>query len=162
MADLSPDDIDDMEAARQLARLSFEDYLAHSTNFYGRRMSIKFSKTKVNNIIDLIKEFSGINISISEKVNNEVSINLKNVPWDQALITVLQSAQLGYIMQGSIIRVAPITDIRDERKLAAEAMEDYVFTPSLFDIEGRTDCRAGILQRHKQETSHIETIGEHR
>jgi len=123
VANLSPDDIDDMEAARQLSRLSFEDYLAHSTNFYGRRMSIKFSKTKVTNIIDLIKEFSGINISVSEKVNNEVGINLKNVPWDQALITVLQSAQLGYIMQGSIIRVAPITDIRDERKLAAEAME---------------------------------------
>ncbi|MEI6092899.1 MAG: secretin and TonB N-terminal domain-containing protein [bacterium] len=120
---VKPGEVDDMEAARQFSRANFEDYLTYPTEFYGRRMSIQVSKANVIDVLNMIKEVSDINIVASEKVKGEVNVNLKNVPWDQALSVVLQSAQLGYIRQGSVIRVAPLSDLRDERKVAAEAIE---------------------------------------
>lgn len=123
VAKIKPGEIDDMEAARQFSRANFEDYLTYPTEFYGRRLSIQVSKAKVVDVLNMIKEVSEINLVVSEKVQGEVNVNLKNVPWDQALSVVLQSAQLGYIRQGSVIRVAPLGDLRDERRLAAEAIE---------------------------------------
>ena len=75
----------------------------------------------------------------------------------EVVLKVFSHTRISKETMNTMIRI-----FRQASPLAAEAMENYVFTPSLFDIEGRTDCRAGILQRHKQETSHIETIGEHR
>lgn len=123
VAKIKPGEIDDMEAARQFSRANFEDYLTYPTEFYGRRLSIQVAKAKVVDVLNMIKEVSEINLVVSEKVQGEVNVNLKNVPWDQALSVVLQSAQLGYIRQGSVIRVAPLGDLRDERRLAAEAIE---------------------------------------
>jgi type IV pilus assembly protein PilQ len=112
----------DIEAARKFSRVNFEDYLARPTDFYGRRMSIQVSNANVLDVLRMIQEVSKINIVVSEKVKGKVDVSLKNVPWDQALSVVLQNAQLGYVRQGSVIRVAPLADLRDERKLAAEAI----------------------------------------
>ena len=105
--------------------MSFEDYLAKPTTFYGTRMSIEVSNANILDVLRMIQEVSGINIVVSEKVKGKVDVSLKNVPWDQALSVVLQNAQLGYVRQGSVIRVASLEDLRDERKLAAEALEAH-------------------------------------
>jgi type IV pilus assembly protein PilQ len=120
-----PGEVNDVEAARQFSRMSFEDYLAKPTTFYGSRMSIEVSNANILDVLRMIQEVSGINIVVSEKVKGKVDVSLKNVPWDQALSVVLQNAQLGYVRQGSVIRVAPLADLRDERKLAAEALEAH-------------------------------------
>ena len=120
-----PGEVNDVEAARQFSRMSFEDYLAKPTTFYGTRMSIEVSNANILDVLRMIQEVSGINIVVSEKVKGKVDVSLKNVPWDQALSVVLQNAQLGYVRQGSVIRVASLEDLRDERKLAAEALEAH-------------------------------------
>lgn len=115
----------DINAARQLSRASFEDYLSKPTRFYGKRMSIEVANADVLDVLRMIQEVGAINIVVSDSVKGKVNISLKNVPWDQALSVVLQNAQLGYVMQGSVIRVAPLADLRDERKVAAEALEAH-------------------------------------
>ncbi len=120
-----PGEVNNIEAARQFSRMSFEDYLAKPTTFYGSRMSIEVSNANILDVLRMVQEVSGINIVVSEKVKGKVDVSLKNVPWDQALSVVLQNAQLGYVRQGSVIRVAPLADLRDERKLAAEALDAH-------------------------------------
>jgi len=122
---VQPDEVNDIEAARQFSRMSFEDYLAKPTTFYGSRMSIEVSNADILDVLGMIKEYSGVNIVVSDKVKGKTDVSLKNVPWDQALSVVLQNAQLGYVRQGSVIRVAPLADLRDERKLAVEALEAH-------------------------------------
>jgi len=118
-----PGEVNDVEAARQFSRMSFEDYLAKPTTFYGSRMSIQVSNAEILDVLKMIQEVSGVNIVVSDKVKGKTDVTLTNVPWDQALSVVLQNAQLGYVRQGSVIRVAPLGDLRDERKLAAEALD---------------------------------------
>ncbi len=113
----------DINAARQLSKASFEDYLSKPTKFYGKRMSIEVANADILDVLRMIQEVGAINIVVSDNVKGKVNVSLKSVPWDQALSVVLQNAQLGYVMQGSVIRVAPLADLRDERKVAAEAME---------------------------------------
>jgi len=115
----------DIEAARQFSRMNFEDYLARPATFYGSRMSIEVGDADIIDVLRMVQEVSGMNIVVSNNVKGKVAVSLKNVPWDQALSVVLQNAQLGYVRQGSVIRVAPLADLRDERKLAAEAMEAH-------------------------------------
>jgi len=120
-----PGEVNDVEAARQFSRMSFEDYLAKPTTFYGSRMSIQVSNAEILDVLKMIQEVSGVNIVVSDKVKGKTDVTLTNVPWDQALSVVLQNSQLGYVRQGSVIRVAPLADLRDERKLAAEALEAH-------------------------------------
>ena len=114
---------DDINAARQLSRVSFEDYLSRPTTYHGRRMSLEVANADILDVLRMIQEVGSINIVVSGNVKGKVDVSLKSVPWDQALSVVLQNAQLGYVMQGSVIRVASLADLRDEKKLAAEAME---------------------------------------
>ncbi|MBN1114188.1 MAG: secretin and TonB N-terminal domain-containing protein [Oligoflexia bacterium] len=121
--EFAPTEVNDVEAARKMSRMNFQDYLAKPMQFYGTRMSIEVAQADVMDVLRLIQEVSGMNIVVSGNVKGNINLSLKNVPWDQALSVVLQNAQLGYVRQGSVIRVAPLTDLRDERQLAAQAVE---------------------------------------
>lgn len=121
--DVTKSSTDDIQAARQMSRANFQDYLATPTSYYGRKMSLEVANADILDVLRMIQEVGMINIVVSGNVKGKVDVSLKSVPWDQALSVVLQNAQLGYVMQGSVIRVAPLSDIRDERKLAAEALE---------------------------------------
>ncbi len=124
-SDVAIGSANNLQAARQLSRVSFEDYLAKPTTFYGRRMSLEVANANILDVLRMIQEVGGINIVVSGNVKGTVDVSLKSVPWDQALSVVLQNAQLGYVMQGSVIRVAPLSDLRDERKMAAEALDAH-------------------------------------
>lgn len=115
---------DDVTAARYLTESNFHDYLAKPRKFYGSKVTIDIYDGEVIDALKMIKAVSGINIVASDSIKGEkVNISLKNVPWDQALSTILQSNKLAYLRQGSVIRVAKLEELRDERKLAVEAVE---------------------------------------
>ena len=69
-------------------------------------------------------EISGLNIVIDPAVQGTVDVALRDVPWDQALDIILRANKLGYIVDGTIVRIAPLTVLADEeaqrRKLADE------------------------------------------
>ena len=86
--------------------------------FTGRRIDLDLKDADVHNVLRLISDVGRVNIVTADNVSGAVTIRMRNVPWDQALDTVLQAKGLGMVRQGNMIRVAPLADLNKERELA--------------------------------------------
>jgi type IV pilus assembly protein PilQ len=83
--------------------------------YTGQRISLDFQQADLIDVLRLISEVSGMNIITSPDVSGRVTTRMVNVPWDQALDTILKTFGLGKDQEGSIIRVMPIDRLRKER-----------------------------------------------
>jgi type IV pilus secretin PilQ/predicted competence protein len=83
--------------------------------YTGQRISLDFQQADLIDVLRLISEVSGMNIITSQEVTGKVTTRMVNVPWDQALDTILKTFRLGKEQEGSIIRVAPLELLRKER-----------------------------------------------
>ncbi len=92
--------------------------------FEGERLSINFQKIDVRSALAVIADFTGINFVTSDSVQGEVTLNLKDVPWDQALDVILRTKGLSQRRTGDIIWIAPSDEIREfeEKELRANAV----------------------------------------
>ncbi len=91
--------------------------------FYGRPINIEVRDTPVIDVLNFISEQSGANLLISNEVKGQITLKLKQIPWDQALLLVMKSQQLGYIREGSVLRIAPLDSLKAESDKAAKVME---------------------------------------
>ena len=91
--------------------------------YTGTRISLDFKDADINNVLRLIAEVSNLNIVAGEDVKGTVTIKLNDVPWDQALDTILLSNNLGKALDGNILRIAPIDKLEKQRKEALAAKE---------------------------------------
>ena len=82
--------------------------------FNGRRIDLDFKGADIHNILRLLAEVGGVNIVTSDDVKGEVTIKMRDVPWDQALDVVLRAKVLGQVREGNLIRVAPIQVLEKE------------------------------------------------
>jgi type IV pilus assembly protein PilQ len=82
--------------------------------FTGRRIDLDFKGADIHNILRLLAEVGGVNIVTSDDVKGEVTIKMRDVPWDQALDVVLRAKTLGQVREGNLIRVAPIQILEKE------------------------------------------------
>jgi type IV pilus assembly protein PilQ len=75
-------------------------------------------------VLRTFAEISGLNIVIDPTIQGTVDVSLRDVPWDQALDIILRANRLGYSVDGTIVRIAPLTVLADEesqrRKLSDE------------------------------------------
>ena len=94
-----------------------------NTKFYGRPISIEVRDTPVRDVINAIAEQSGANIVLAGEVDGNISLKLRQVPWDQALLIVMKTRGLGYVRQGSILRVAPYESLQKEVDAAHRVAE---------------------------------------
>jgi type IV pilus secretin PilQ/predicted competence protein len=83
--------------------------------YTGQRISLDFQQADLIDVLRLIAEVSGMNIITSPDVSGRVTTRMVNVPWDQALDTILKTFGLGKEQEGSIIRVVPLERLRKER-----------------------------------------------
>ncbi|MEO0367869.1 MAG: type IV pilus secretin PilQ, partial [Pseudomonadota bacterium] len=92
--------------------------------FSGDRLSINFQKIDVRSALAVIADFTGINFVTSDAVEGEITINLKDVPWDQALDVIMRTKGLGKRQTGNVIWVAPLKEIQEfeEEQLKASAV----------------------------------------
>jgi type IV pilus assembly protein PilQ len=85
---------------------------------------MQFEGLDLRAVLRLFAEISGLNIVIDPAVQGSVDVALTEVPWDQALDIILKANKLGYIVDGTIVRIAPLTVLSDEaaqlRKLSDE------------------------------------------
>ncbi len=90
-----------------------------------RLISLDFKEADINNILRILAEFSGLNIVSSDDVKGKVTVKLQNVPWQQALDSVVRAAKLGYVQEGNIIRVDKLENLTKEAEaqFKAEARE---------------------------------------
>jgi len=86
--------------------------------YTGRRIDLDLKDADIHNVLRLIADVGGVNIVTADNVTGNVTIRMRNVPWDQALDTVLQAKSYGMVRQGNIIRVAPQADLNKEQELA--------------------------------------------
>lgn len=91
-----------------------------------RLISLDFKDADINNILRILAEFSGLNIVTSDDVKGKVTVKLQNVPWQQALDSVVRAAKLGYVQEGNIIRVDKLENLTKEQEAQFKAEQREV------------------------------------
>ena len=106
--------------------------------YTGHAVSFDFQNADLRAVLRTFAEISSLNIVIDPEVDGRVDVALRDVPWDQAFALILQTNRLEYVLDGTIIRIAPSEVLRAEaearRRLAEEealAGELVVFTRTL-------------------------------
>ncbi len=93
-------------------------------SYSGNPVSLDFQQADLRAVLRVFAEISGLNIVIDPAVKGTVDVALRDVPWDQALDIILRSNKLGYMVDGTVVRIAPLSTLSDEenqrRKLADE------------------------------------------
>jgi len=85
-----------------------------SRRFTGNPVSLDFQGADLRAVLRTFSEISSLNIVIDPSVNGSVDVALKDVPWDQALDIILRANKLGYTVDGTIVRIAPLTVLAEE------------------------------------------------
>lgn len=102
---------------------NLEDFLASNNKFYGKKISIETPKLDINEAFRFLAEESNVNMIIDEGIRGDVSLKLRQVPWDQAFVLLLKTKKLGYKRQGSVIRIASIETLLKEEDEAIKLVE---------------------------------------
>lgn len=90
--------------------------------YTGERLSLNFQNIEVRSVLQLLADFTGLNVVVSDSVGGTLTLRLKNVPWDQALDIILQTEGLAQRRNGNVIFIAPQEEIaqREQQQLEAE------------------------------------------
>ena len=91
------------------------------TGYQGERLSLNFQNVDVRALLQVIADFTDLNIITSDSVGGSITLRLKDVPWDQALDIILQSKGLDMRKNGNVILVAPRDELAAKEKLELEA-----------------------------------------
>lgn len=92
-----------------------------AAKYTGERLSLNFQSIEVRAVLQLLADFTGLNMVTSDTVKGNLTLRLKNVPWDQALDIILKSKGLGMRKDGNVVMVAPAGEIAAREKLELEA-----------------------------------------
>lgn len=85
--------------------------------YTGERMSLNFQNIEVRSVLQLIADFTGLNMVTSDTVSGNITLRLQNVPWDQALDIILKTKGLDKRQNGNVLLVAPADEIAAREKL---------------------------------------------
>jgi type IV pilus assembly protein PilQ len=92
--------------------------------FSGTPVSLDFQGADLRAVLRTFADISSLNVVIDPSIQGTVDVSLRDVPWDQALDIILRANRLGYSVDGTIVRIAPLTVLADEeaqRQKLAEA-----------------------------------------
>ncbi len=89
--------------------------------FTGERLSLNFQDIEVRSVLQLLADFTGLNLVVSDSVEGNLTLRLKNVPWDQAMDIILKTKGLDQRRAGNVILIAPTDEIAAREKLELEA-----------------------------------------
>ena len=109
-----------------------EGGLVNGKEYIGRRVSLDLKDVDINDVLRLIAEVSDLNVIAGEEVQGKVTIRLVEVPWDQALDVILLTRGLGFVRVGTVLRIAPSDQLKQEEEArlqerrAKEKLEDLV------------------------------------
>ncbi|WP_416138124.1 type IV pilus secretin PilQ [Halomonas sp. HK25] len=92
-------------------------------SYTGDRITLNFQDIEVRSVLAIIADFTGLNLVASDSVQGRVTLNLEDVPWDQALDLVLKSHGLASRQEGNVIVVAPASELANIERQELEARE---------------------------------------
>ena len=91
--------------------------------YSGNKLTLNFQDIAVRSVLQILADFTNVNIVASDTVDGNVTLRLQDVPWDQALDLVLKSKGLGKRQEGNIIRVAPLDELNKQEQEELEALQ---------------------------------------
>ncbi|WP_445003524.1 type IV pilus secretin PilQ [Halomonas mongoliensis] len=91
--------------------------------YTGERITLNFQDIEVRSVLAIIADFTGLNLVASDSVQGRVTLNLEDVPWDQALDLVLKSHGLASRQEGNVIVVAPAGELAQREQLEIQSRE---------------------------------------
>jgi type IV pilus assembly protein PilQ len=89
--------------------------------YSGEKLSLNFQNIEVRSVLQVIADFTGLNIVASDTVTGNLTLRLKDVPWDQALDIIMQNKGLTMRKVGNVITIAPTEEVAAKDKAALEA-----------------------------------------
>ncbi|QNX87900.1 type IV pilus secretin PilQ family protein [Acinetobacter seifertii] len=96
-------------------------------NYSGNKLSLDFQDIEVRRVLQLLADFTGINMVAADSVQGNITLRLKDVPWDQALDIILKTKNLDKRRNGNVIWIAPVTELikaeDDEAKALAQTIK---------------------------------------
>ena len=93
-------------------------------DFTGDRLSLNFQDIEVRSVLQLIADFTSLNLVASDTVTGSITLRLDKVPWDQALEIVLKAKGLDKRQEGNVLMVAPAAEIAEQERLQVEANKE--------------------------------------
>jgi len=106
-----------------LTREEQEEQQKDEFGYTGERLSLNFQNIEVRAVLQLLADFTGLNIVTSDTVSGNITLRLKNVPWDQALDIILKARGLGMRQVGNVVMIAPTEEIAAREKQELEAKQ---------------------------------------
>jgi len=91
------------------------------SGYSGEKLSLNFQNVEVRSVLNVIADFTDLNIITSDTVGGNLTLRLKDVPWDQALDIILQTRGLDMRKNGNVIWIAPRDELATKEKLALES-----------------------------------------
>ena len=102
--------------------------------YTGHPISLDFQGADLRAVLRTFAEISGLNIVIDPAVQGTVDVALRDVPWDQALDIILRANKLGYFIDGTIVRIAPLTVLAEEESQRRKLGEEQALAGQLATI----------------------------
>src|SRR5689334_14479022 len=94
---------------------------AQRGRYVGDKLSLNFQNVEVRAVLNVIADFTDLNIITSDTVQGNITLRLRDVPWDQALDIILQTRGLDSRRTGNVIWIAPRDELATREKLQLEA-----------------------------------------
>jgi type IV pilus assembly protein PilQ len=100
--------------------------ISRAKKFTGEKLSLNFQNVEVRAVLQVIADFTGLNIITSDTVTGNLTLRLKDVPWDQALDIILQSKGLSMRKNGTVVWIAPSDELATKEKLELESKQQIL------------------------------------
>jgi type IV pilus assembly protein PilQ len=117
--------------------------------YTGEKLSLNFQNVEVRAVLNVIADFTDLNIITSDTVSGNITLRLKDVPWDQALEIILQTRGLDSRRSGNVIWIAPRDELATREKLALEAQQQ------ISDLE---QTRTETFQMNYQKAADVQKL----
>ena len=108
---------------RQISKDKQAELRKKKFGYVGEKLSLNFQNIDVRAVLQLIADFTGLNLVTSDTVQGNITLRLKNVPWDQAMDIILKTKGLSKRQTGNVILVAPTEEIAAREKLELESQK---------------------------------------
>ena len=95
--------------------------LTQGPGFTGEKLSLNFQNIEVRALLQVIADFTNFNVVTSDTVTGNVTLRLKDVPWDQALDIIMQAKGLGVRKNGNVLWIAPKDELAAKEQLELES-----------------------------------------
>ena len=94
-------------------------------SYTGKQLSLNFQDIEIRSVLQLLSDFTGLNMVVSDTVRGNITLRLQNVPWDQAMDIILTTKGLTSRRYGNVIMVAPIEEVAARERLELEAEKQF-------------------------------------